>query len=188
VLVAASTHAGEDELVAEAVARLEPRPLLVVVPRHPERGEAVAEMLRGRGLTVARRAAGEALASEVEVYVADTLGELGLFYRLADAVVVGGSLVEGLTGHNPLEPARLGKPVVSGPHTASFADTYAGLIRQKAVLVAHDQAELKQALAALIGEPALAKALGARAKAAAATETEAFDAAWAALQPLLPPP
>ncbi len=188
VLVAASTHAGEDEMVADALARIEPRPLLVVVPRHPERGQAVAESLRGLSLAVARRAAGEPLTLETEAYVADTLGELGLFYRLADAVVVGGSLVEGLTGHNPLEPARLGKAVVSGPHTASFADTYAALLREKAVLIAHDPGELERALAALIGEPALARALGARAKTAAATETEAFDAAWAALQPLLPPP
>ena len=113
ILVAASTHDGEEALIADVSADLAPRPLLMVVPRHPERGEAVAQMLRDRGLTVARRAADEPLTPEVDAYVADTLGELGLFYRLADAVVLGGSLVEGLAGHNPLEPARLGKAVVS---------------------------------------------------------------------------
>ena len=164
------------------------RPLLVVVPRHPERGEAVAEMLRGRGLTVARRGAGEPLTPEVEAYVADTLGELGLFYRLADAVVWAAASSTGSAGHNPLEPARLGKAVVSRAHTASFADTYAALLRARAVLIAHGPAELERAVSTLIGEPALARALGERAPAAAAAETEAFDAAWAALQPLLPPP
>ena len=188
VLVAASTHAGEDELIADVVARLSPKPLLVVVPRHPERGEAVAEALKGHGLTVARRAVGEPLSPEVDAYVADTLGELGLFYRLADAVVVGGSLIEGMTGHNPLEPARLGKAVVTGPHTASYAAAYADLLRQGAVLVAHNAAELERALAALVAEPRLARALGERARAAAATETEAFDAAWEALNALLPAP
>jgi len=188
VLVAASTHEGEEEIVADVAAGLSPKPLLVVVPRHPERGAAVAEMLTGRGWTVTRRAAGEPLTPEVEAYVADTLGELGLFYRLADAVVVGGSLVEGMTGHNPLEPARLGKAVVSGAHTASFAAAYADLLKQGAVLVAHDAAELERALAALIAEPRLARALGERARAAAAGETEAFDAAWEALNALLPAP
>ena len=188
VLAAASTHPGEEALVAEIIGYLPAKPLLVIVPRHPERGEAVAALLLSMGLKTARRAAGEPLTADTQAYVADTMGELGLFYRLADVVVLGGSLVAGLTGHNPLEPARLGKAVVTGQHTASFADTYAALAREKAVLVAHGSAELATALTALLTEPALARALGARAQAISASETEAFDAAWAALQPLLPPP
>jgi 3-deoxy-D-manno-octulosonic-acid transferase len=187
VIAAASTHEGEEALVGEVVRGLSDKPLLIMVPRHPERGAAVAEALAAQGFTVARRAAGEALTGEMQAYVADTLGELGLFYRLAQVVVLGGSLLEGLTGHNPLEPARLGKAIVTGPHTASFTGAYAALAKAGAVLVARDARELKTAVDALVAEPALARTLGERARRAAAEDPTDFDAAWAALQALLPP-
>jgi 3-deoxy-D-manno-octulosonic-acid transferase len=187
VLVAASTHAGEETRIAEVFQHLPDAPLLVIVPRHPERGEAVEVAMASMGFKAARRALGDPITPQTQVYVADTLGELGLFYRLADVVVMGGSLVEGLTGHNPLEAARLGKPIVSGPNTASFADTYARLLADRALLVAHGTGELATAIAALMGEPALAKALGQRALAASVEDAADFDAAWAALQALAPP-
>jgi 3-deoxy-D-manno-octulosonic-acid transferase len=188
VLVAASTHEGEEALVGDVVRGLADKPLLVVAPRHPERGAEVAGLLAEQGFAaVSRRAAGEALTGETQAYVADTLGELGLFYRIADVVVLGGSFVDGLTGHNPLEPARLGKAIVTGAGTASFADTYAALAKARAALVAHDARELGAAVAALIAEPALARALGERARRASAEDPADFDAAWAALQALLPP-
>jgi 3-deoxy-D-manno-octulosonic-acid transferase len=187
VVVAASTHEGEEALIGDVVRGLSDRPLLVVAPRHPERGRAVAETLAAQGFAVARRAAAEPLTGEVQAYVADTLGELGLWYRLADVVVIGGSFVEGLTGHNPLEPARLGKAIVTGPHIASFSGAYAGLVKAHAALVAHDPRELRNAVAALIAEPAVAKALGERARRESAEDPTDFDAAWAALQALLPP-
>ena len=185
VLLAASTHPGEEALVADASAGTD---LLIVVPRHPERGEAVADLLSARGLTVGRRSLGQAPDGQVQAYVADTLGELGLFYRLADAVVLGGSLVEGLTGHNPLEPARLGAAVISGPHHEAFAEVYGELLGKKAVLIAKDPAELADAIASLLADPKLARALGRRAKAAAEAGQEALDAPWARLQRLLPEP
>lgn len=122
VWLAASTHAGEEAIVVAAHRRLterHPGLLTVIVPRHPERGVEVAAL--GAGLAVARRAAGEDPGPATEVYVADTLGELGLFYRLARLCFMGGSLVAH-GGQNPLEPARLHCPVLTGPHTWNFAE------------------------------------------------------------------
>jgi 3-deoxy-D-manno-octulosonic-acid transferase len=121
-------------------------------------------------------------------YVADTLGELGLFYRLADAIVLGGSLQPGLRGHNPLEPARLGKAVVAGQHISSFADTYAELKARQGVLIAHGSAELATGLMALLAEPDLARAMGANARGLCLGEQDAFDAAWTRLTALLTGP
>ena len=128
VFLAASTHPGEEAVVLDAhrraAARL-PGLLTVVVPRHPHRGPAV--VAEAGDLAVARRAAGEAPGPGTAVYVADTLGELGLFYRLAGVCLVGGSLVPH-GGQNPLEPARLDCPILLGPHTANFAEPVARLL------------------------------------------------------------
>jgi 3-deoxy-D-manno-octulosonic-acid transferase len=117
VLLAASTHPGEEALILEAfrAARLGPRAVLILAPRHPGRGEAIERMAHGLGFAAGRRSAG-ARPGEAAVLVADTLGELGLWYRLASLAVVGGSLIPGGPGgHNPLEPARLGCPFIAGP-------------------------------------------------------------------------
>ena len=188
VVVAASTHPGEEALVAAALVRLAPAPLLIVVPRHPERGREIAGSFAEAGWRVALRSVGEPPGPDIDLYVADTLGELGLFYRLADVAVVGGSLLEGLAGHNPLEAARLGKPVISGPHVESFAEVYAELLAARAVLIAKDPAELETGLRVLIQEPALARALGARAATASAGGGEGFARMWASLERLLPAP
>ena len=188
VLVAASTHPGEEMVIAEAVMQLRPRPLLIIVPRHPERGAEVAADLAAAGWRTAQRSLGDAPESGAEAYIADTLGELGLFYRLADAAFVGGSLFEDLAGHNPLEAVRLGKPVVTGPHVESFAEIYAELLAAKAALMVKDPVELVQALRALMAEPALARALGRRAQAAVEDGGEGFARLWASLQTLLPAP
>ena len=119
MLLAASTHAGEDAMVLSAFAHAaEARPdaLLVLAPRHPIRGGEVEAQARAQGLPTARRSLGEDPAG-AQVYVADTLGEIGLFLRLARLTIVGGSLVAGTGGHNPMEPARLGCPFIAGPHT-----------------------------------------------------------------------
>ncbi|MGZ6012387.1 MAG: 3-deoxy-D-manno-octulosonic acid transferase, partial [Caulobacteraceae bacterium] len=143
VVVAASTHPGEDEQVVAALGALpHPRPLLVLAPRHPARGRDLAEMLRAQGLKLSRRSIGERIAGDTEVYLADTLGELGLFFRLAQVVVMGGGFGEGVGGHNPLEPARLGLPVVTGPDIANFNETYAGLLHAHGALMTPHQAAL----------------------------------------------
>jgi 3-deoxy-D-manno-octulosonic-acid transferase len=188
VVVAASTHPGEERLVGEALRSLEPAPMLIVAPRHPERGGAVATELQGLGWRVARRSEGEAPDPEIDAYVADTLGELGLFYRLADVTVLGGAFVDGLAGHNPLEPARLGAGVITGPRHEAFDETYAELMDRDAVVIARDATELRKAVAGLLADPAAASALGARARAVAEAGREAFEPAWARLQTLAPPP
>ena len=126
VILAASTHPGEDEIVLEAfqAVRSDPsRPLLVIVPRHPERGPAIAELAAASGLRVAREQAGQSIG-DADVLVADRLGELGLWYRLARLAFIGGSLKPGVGGHNPLEPARLGTPFVFGHHVDNWKGIY----------------------------------------------------------------
>ncbi len=135
-LVAASTHEGEEALVLSALERLAPRPALVLVPRHPERGDALAALLRDTGLTHARHSRGERAGRACDVLLADTLGEMGLWYRLADLVYLGGGHAAGVGGHNPVEPVQLGTPVVSGPDVFNFSGVMAPLCEAGAVRLA----------------------------------------------------
>ena len=133
VLLAASTHPGEDEQVLEVFSYLKDRPerpLLVIVPRHPNRGQEVAAI---EGFRMALRSAGETPRTNVDVYVADTLGELGLWFRVARAAFIGGSLVDGIGGHNPLEAGRLDCPTASGRHVANWQGVYDDLAAAGAV-------------------------------------------------------
>ena len=187
VLVAASTHPGEDEMIAEAFAHTATPPaLLILVPRHPARASQVAAALTGQGLSHARRSLGEPLRSDVQVYLADTLGELGLFFRVAQAVVMGGSLTRDIGGHNPLEPARFGLPVITGADVANFRETYAGLANAGAAVMVDGQAALTEAVTGLMADPGLARQMGQRAKLYADLGDHALGVALDALTPLLP--
>jgi 3-deoxy-D-manno-octulosonic-acid transferase len=122
VILASSTHPGEERLILRAYAALgdvRARALLVIVPRHPERGPEVKALARALGLHASRQGEGETPGA-MAAHVADGLGELGLWYRLADLVVLGGGLAPGIGGHNPLEPARLGAPFISGPFVENW--------------------------------------------------------------------
>lgn len=124
VWIAASTHEGEDELVLDVFRQLRksfPDCLLVIVPRHPERFEAVAGLCRRRGFSVRLRSEARPCAGDIQVFIGDSMGELPLFYAASDVAYVGGSLVRH-GGHNLLEPAALGIPVVTGPHVFNFAE------------------------------------------------------------------
>jgi 3-deoxy-D-manno-octulosonic-acid transferase len=183
-ILAASTHAGEDEIVAGAV-----KPtgaVLVVAPRHPERGAAVAEGLKALGFDVARRGAGEALGPGTTAYVIDTLGEMGLAYRLADVVVMGGSFVTGIGGHNPLEPARLGATVVTGPHVFNNAAPYGEMFAEVAAIEAPDAAALRRHLTGLLTQPLIARRIGEAALTYAQRQGEVLDQTLRLLRPLLP--
>ena len=149
---AASTHEGEEEAVGEAVSTLRrafPDLLTIIAPRHPERGASIAEMLQRRGLVTARRSTNGTIAPATAVYLFDTLGELGLVYRVADIAFVGGSMTPH-GGHNPLEPARLGCALVAGPHTENFAEAYAALENAGALDRVSDADALAGAVRALL--------------------------------------
>jgi 3-deoxy-D-manno-octulosonic-acid transferase len=148
VWLAASTHEGEEAVVSRVLRearRTLPMCCLILAPRHPARAAAVAELLRADGWSVARRSEGEAPGPETDVYLADTLGEMGLWYRLASVAFVGGSLVE-VGGHNPIEPALLGCAVIHGPHVRNFAGAYGRLHAADAAREVGDERALAAAL------------------------------------------
>jgi 3-deoxy-D-manno-octulosonic-acid transferase len=129
VIAAASTHAGEEAAVMDAHQRLRrrfPGLLTIIVPRHPHRGAEIAELARVSALTPALRSRGEMPNVDIDIYVADTMGELGLVYRVAPVVFMGGSLVQH-GGQNPIEPVKLGAAILHGPHVWNFADIYSAL-------------------------------------------------------------
>jgi 3-deoxy-D-manno-octulosonic-acid transferase len=189
VFLAASTHPGEEGLVGSAHRALAaelPGLLTVIVPRHPERGPAIAAELAAAGHAVARRAAGEAPGGETGIYVADTLGELGLFYRIAGAALVGGSLVPH-GGQNPLEPARLGAPMLFGPHMFNFEEPVARLLAAGGAVRLADPAMLAPTLRDMLCQPGRGRALADAAAAVADGHAGLPDRVAAALMGLLPP-
>jgi 3-deoxy-D-manno-octulosonic-acid transferase len=183
VVVAVSTHAGEETLVAGATADLGAHALTILVPRHVERGaDIVAELGGGAAL----RSGGAPITDAVRVYVADTLNELGIFLRLADIVVMGGGFAHGFGGHNPLEPARLGRGVISGPIVFNHADAFAELVEAGGARLVVDGAGLAAALAELLADrPALA-AFNAAALAFAERQGDQLGAGLDLIRPLLP--
>lgn len=148
VWLAASTHQGEESVVASVLREARkslPMLVLILAPRHPARGEELAARLRAEGWHVARRSKGESIGPDTDIYLADTLGEMGLWYRVASVAFVGGSLVE-VGGHNPFEPALLGCAVIHGPHVRNFAEAYARLRVAGAAVEVHDTGSLARAL------------------------------------------
>jgi 3-deoxy-D-manno-octulosonic-acid transferase len=129
IVLAASTHPGEESLLLRAhqtLAGFFPSLLTIIVPRHPNRGEAIARSIPACGLRVTLRSREELPTGTTDIYVADTMGELGLFYRLAPIVFMGGSLIEH-GGQNPIEAVKLGASIVHGPHVFNFSDIYDAL-------------------------------------------------------------
>jgi len=184
VVLAVSTHASEEALVAGATAPLGDAVLTIIVPRHPERADQAMRDLAGR--RIVRRSAGEPITAATEVYLADTLNELGLFLRLASIVVMGGGFKPGVGGHNPLEAARLGRGVISGPSVFNHADAFDEMVAAGAAMLAADGPELTAALADLLAsEPRLA-AFNAAAAAFAARQGGELGAALELIRPLLP--
>jgi 3-deoxy-D-manno-octulosonic-acid transferase len=185
--LAASTHPGEEAAVADAHRLLKPdRPglLTLIVPRHPARGPAIAAMLREGGLDTALRSAGEEIASGTDVYVADTVGELGLFYRATSIAFVGGSLVPH-GGQNLLEPARLGCALLYGPHMFNFQPIVDDMRRAKAAATAEGATALAREIGALLGDPALLAARAAAASGVAEAQRGILEAVMDEIAPLL---
>jgi 3-deoxy-D-manno-octulosonic-acid transferase len=187
--LAASTHAGEEAIAADVHRRVAPRfpgLLTVVVPRHPQRGEAVARALADSGLTVARRSRDEPATESTDIYLADTLGEMGLFYRLAEVVFVGGSLVPH-GGQNPLEPARLDSTVLFGPWMTNFREMADRMIACGGAEAVADGDALAGVLSRLLADPPERARRAAAARRFAEGEAQVLDRAMSALAPLLAP-
>jgi 3-deoxy-D-manno-octulosonic-acid transferase len=188
VWLAASTHPGEEDIAAEVhsiVAGSEPGLLTVIVPRHPDRGAAIARRIGGLGLNVARRGANQSPTAEIDIYVADTLGELGLFYRLVDVVFIGGSLAAH-GGHNPLEAARLDCALLFGPHMENFADIANHLTEGGGAAQVTETAALAEAVAALLADPAARRAMAGRALALGDNNGDVVERVFTAIAPWLP--
>jgi 3-deoxy-D-manno-octulosonic-acid transferase len=187
VWVAASTHAGEEEaaLDAHAIVRATiPEALLLLVPRHPDRFNGVAALLESRQLAFGRRSIGEAPAPETPVYLVDSLGELPMFYAAADVAFVGGSLVP-IGGHNLLEPAVLGLPVITGPHNFNAEDIAMLLHEADGLQLVANATELGAAVTALLRDPELRRQRGARARRVYDQSGGALNRLRALLAPLL---
>ena len=185
--LAASTHAGEEEIAAVAhrrIAQWHPRLLTIIAPRHPARGPAIAEMLQAGGLRVAQRAAGEPITADTDVYLADTLGELGLFFRVAGIAFIGGSLA-GKGGHNPFEAARLDCAVLHGPDMTNCAAMADALAAAGASQTVHDAEDLARGVAALLADPRLRDERAAAAARVADAGYGALDAVLGRLAPWL---
>lgn len=156
VWIAASTHPGEDEPVLaahKALLETAPQTLLVLVPRHPERFDGVAQLIRQQGLGLARRSKQDTVTADTQVYLADTMGELLMLFGVADVAFVGGSLVP-VGGHNLLEPAGWGKPVVTGPHLHNFTAISGLLDDAGALTLVEDADALAITLQGLFRNPA----------------------------------
>ncbi len=156
VLAAASTHAGEETAVIETHRRLRysfPGLLTIIAPRHPDRGRGIIEIANAAGLKSALRSRGELPEPDTDIYVADTLGELGLVYRVAPIVFVGGSLATH-GGQNPIEPIKLGAAVLHGPHVWNFAEIYAALDKAHGAEQVSDVGKLAVRIGALLTDTA----------------------------------
>lgn len=155
VFVAASTHPGEEEIILDAYRRLAghfPGLLAVIVPRHPKRGLAIARMLSAAGANVALRSQDQMPSDATQIYIADTMGELGLFYRLAPVAFMGGSLVEH-GGQNPIEAIKLGAAIIHGPHVFNFAEIYDTLNQAGGALLAESDEHFIKSLGYLLANP-----------------------------------
>lgn len=185
--LAASTHPGEERLIAKAHVRARrslPNLLTILVPRHPQRGAEIEAELASPDLPIALRSRDQAIEPTTQIYLADTLGELGLFYRAAPLVFVGGSLVPH-GGQNPLEPARLDCAILLGPHTFNFAEQAARLTAAGGARTVADLEALSASVESLLQQPEELARMARAAASVADSSRQALDAIVLSLKPLL---
>lgn len=186
--VAASTHADEEIAIAEAFKAIRTRIeglIALVAPRHPERGAAVAEAIAGLGLTVRRRALGQLPDRDTDVYIADTIGELGTFYAASPVAFIGGSLIPH-GGQNPIEAVRHNAVVVTGPSIHNFSDAYGALLASGGALQVKAPGEIAPVLAALLSDAARIEEMRENATRGLAALSGALERSAAALLPYFP--
>ncbi len=187
VIAAASTHPGEEAMVMDAHRRLRhsfPGLLTIIAPRHPDRGPGIAEIARVSGLKPALRSQGALPDPTVDVYIADTLGELGLVYRVAPIAFMGGSLVSH-GGQNPIEAVKLGAAILHGPHVSNFAAIYAALDSGGGAEQVDDAGKLAVRIGAWLTDAAARDAVAGTALRALDTLVGALDRTASALDPYL---
>jgi 3-deoxy-D-manno-octulosonic-acid transferase len=181
VWVAGSTREGEEALLLDAYAAMAAAPdtLLVIVPRHPQRFDAVAALAESRGFGVARRSAQGAVPDGVRVVIGDSMGEMLAYYAAADAVVIGGSLLP-FGGQNLIEASALGRPVIVGPHTFNFEAAAKGAIKAGAAVRVRDAREALAAAASITADEARCREMGEKARAFVQSHRGAVDrlVAW----------
>ncbi len=185
--LAASTHPGEDEIAGQTHLALKiryPDLLTIVVPRHPSRADSVRAALEAQELIVAQRSRHQTVIPATDIYLADTMGEMGLWYHLAEVVFVGGSLVP-TGGHNLLEPAKLGCAVLTGPHTANFSAMAEGMASAGALRQVTDAQQLQAALDSLLADADSRGNLATGAQAYADAQAGVLDRVMEALTPSL---
>lgn len=188
VWAAVSTHPEEEAAILDAHALLAqrlPTLLTIIAPRHPERGGPIAERAGARGLSVKRRSLGSEPAQDTQVYLSDTVGELGVIFRSASVVFLGKSLVAPGGGQNPIEPAKCGCAILHGPHVGNFASVYATLDAVKGAAQIEDAAALARAAYILLTEPSTLRRMGRAAAASVEKLGGAARATIAALEPWL---
>ena len=187
VLLAASTHAGEEAIVAQThgmLAQHFPNLLTIIAPRHPERGPEIAATVKAAGLRPAMRSRRLGPDSACDIYVADTVGELGLFYRLTPIVFMGKSLVPH-GGQNPIEPAKLGAAILHGPHVQNFESVYRALDEAGGAREITDSRTLALAFAQMIADPRRLREMVRAAGMAVERLTGAVDRTMGAIEPYL---
>ena len=188
VWCAASTHHGEDAAALAAhknILQDNPNTLLIIAPRHPERREDIVELINQHGLSFTARASGTLPDAKTQVYLFDTIGEMGLVFRAASMTLMCGSLLKGLSGHNPLEPAKLHSAVISGPYVSSFADDYKAMANEGAVLNVHSAGDIAETLNTYLFNSKKLKAQQQAAFKFAQSRADILEDVWAQLQPLL---
>jgi len=185
--LAASTHPGEEQIIARVHARLagkHPGLVTLIAPRHPDRGPEIESALAAEGQEIALRSRGRTIGPETAIYLADTIGELGLWYRLAEVVFVGRSLVS-KGGQNPLEPARLNSAILIGPNSANFTHIVEAMKRAGAIAEVGDGDALADAVERLLRDGDTRAAMSQAAKHYAEAEAEVLEAVLGALAPSL---
>ncbi len=187
VWVASSTHEGEEALCIAAhliIKKRIPEAIMIIAPRHPARGEEIVDLVKANGLVPALRSKGEYITDKTDVYIADTMGELGLFYTLSNISFVGGSLIP-WGGHNPMEPARLHNVVLSGKHVHNFTETFDLLEDEKSVIMVKDEVDLADKIKMFFQHPEVAKEYMGRAFYVAEREAGVLERVMDELKPYL---
>jgi 3-deoxy-D-manno-octulosonic-acid transferase len=189
VWTAASTHEGEEEIVLEAHERLRathPTLLLILVPRHPQRFAPVRELLQRRGVPFVTRSSGAICSAETSVFLGDTMGDVPLFYTASDIAFVGGSLVP-TGGHNLLEPAALGLPVITGPHVFNAQEIADSFVRNDACVMVADGNELETVVGGFVEHPDEARRVGRNGRQLLASNGGALSRLLSVIDPLVEP-